>query len=120
MKYLKEDFNRIYQNERGIIILMLFNLLLATGLLIFSITRLNPGSAIVKIGYGDIGGYRDGSWYDMMTFPLLAIIFGVLHSLLATRIFRKRGSGMAKFFLFVTTCLIAGSFLVLIRLLKEG
>ncbi|MBR2855684.1 hypothetical protein IKE99_01945 [Candidatus Saccharibacteria bacterium] len=120
MKYFKEDFLKIYHNERGIIILMLFNLLLATGLFIFSITKLNPSSSVVKIGYGDIGGYRDGSWYDMLAFPLLSIIFGLFHSFLSVRIFHKRGGGMTKFFLFVTTCLILGTGLVLMRLLKEG
>lgn len=120
MKTFKEDFIKIYQNERGIIILMIFNLLLAIGLLVFSILKLNPSSAVVKVGYGDIGGYRDGAWFDMIAFPLLALIFGIFHNLLATRIFHKRGGGMTKFFLLVTTCLILGTLLVLIRLLKEG
>ena len=120
MKYFKEDFTKMYHNERGIILLMIFNLLLSIGLLVFSLLKLNPSSPVVKVGYGDIGGYRDGAWFDMIAFPLLAIIFGVFHSLLATRIFHKRGGGMTKFFLIVTTCLILGTLLVLIRLLKEG
>ena len=120
MKTIKEDFIELYRNERGIIILMIFNLLLATILLIFSLLNLNPSIPVVKIGYGDIGGYRDGAWFDMLTFPVLSIVFGTLHTLLATRIFHKRGSGMTKFFLIVTTFLILGTFLVLIRLLKEG
>lgn len=120
MKTIKEDFIELYRNERGIILLMIINFLLATGVCIFAIIRLNPSSPVVKIGYGDIGGYRDGSWFDMFAFPLLAITFGALHTLLATRIYHQRGSGMTKFFLLVTTCLIAGTLLVLIRLLKEG
>ena len=75
----KEDFIKIYQTERGILILMILNLLLSIALLVFSLINLNPNSAVVKIGYGDIGGYRDGSWADMLAFPLLAIIFGVFH-----------------------------------------
>lgn len=120
MKYFKEDLGKIYRNERGIIILMIFNFLLSVGLLVFSILKLNPSSSIVKIGYGDIGGYRDGAWYDMIAFPLLAITFGIFHSLLAVRIFHKRGGGMTKFFLLVTTCLMLGTLLVLIRLSREG
>ena len=100
--------------------LILLNFLLSIGLLIFSILNLNPNGAVVKVGYGDIGGYRDGTWAEMLTFPILAIIFGILHNLLALRIFHKRGSGMAKFFLITTTMLIAGTLLVLIRLLGEG
>ena len=120
MKTLKEDFIDIYHNERGIILLMAFNFLIASGLCVFSLIKLNPASPVAKIGYGDIGGYRDGAWFDMLAFPLLAVTFGVLHNLLALRIFQKRGSGMAKFFLLVTTFLILGTLLVLIRLLKEG
>lgn len=120
MQTFKEDFTKIYQTERGILILMIFNLLLSIALIIFSIVSLNPNAAVIKIGYGDIGGYRDGTWVDMLAFPLLALIFGLLHDLLAIRIFRKRGSGMAKFFLLVTTMLILGTFLVLIRALGEG
>lgn len=120
MKYFKEDIVKIYQTERGVLLLMLLNLILSVALLIFSIIRLNPSASVVKIGYGDIGGYRDGSWADMLAFPILAILFGVLHNLLAVKIFHKRGSGMAKFFLITTTALILGTFLVLIRLLGEG
>lgn len=120
MKAFKEDFVKLYHSERGILILMIFNLLLSVILFIFSIIQLNPNAAVVKVGYGDIGGYRDGSWTELIAFPLLALLFGILHNLLAVRIFRKRGGGMTKFFLITTTMLIIGSFLVLIRLLGEG
>lgn len=120
MKTFKEDFIKIYRTERGILLIMVLNFVLSLGLLIFSLISLDPNSAVVKIGYGDIGGYRDGTWENLLAFPLLAIIFGILHNLLTLRIFRKRGAGMAKFFLITTTGLIAGTFVVLIRLLGEG
>ncbi|MBO4812634.1 hypothetical protein J5491_00570 [Candidatus Saccharibacteria bacterium] len=116
----KSDFVKLYQNERGIIVLMILNLLLALVFFVFSLIHLNPNAAVVKIGYGDIGGYRDGSWLDMLAFPLLFLTFGILHGILTVRIFHKRGGGMAKFFLITTTMLILGSFLALIRLLGEG
>ncbi len=120
MKTIKSDIIKLYQNERGILILMIFNFLFSLALFIFSIIQLNPNASVVKVGYGDIGGYRDGNWTDLIAFPLLAILFGILHNFLAVKIFRKRGGGMVKFFLITTTMLIAGSFLVLIRLLGEG
>lgn len=120
MKSLREDFIKIYQTERGVMMLIIINLLLSIVLLVFSLINLNPESAVVKIGYGDIGGYRDGTWLDMLAYPLLAIIFGVFHNMLALRIFHKRGSGMTKFFLIITTALILGTFIVLIRTLGEG
>lgn len=120
MKVFKECFTKIYQTERTMLILMIINFLLTVGLFIFSITHLNPSISVLKVGYGDIDGYRDGTWIDMLAFPMLAIIFGVLHNLLALRIFCKRGGGMAKFFVVVTTCLILGTFLVLFRLLGDS
>lgn len=120
MSNFKEDFIKIYQTERGIMLLMVLNFLLSIGLLIFSIVNLNPNASVVKIGYGDIGGYRDGTWGSLLAFPLLALALGVLHNILALRIFRKRGGGMTKFFLITTTFLILGTLLVLIRLLGEG
>lgn len=120
MKELGKDLKEIYHNERWMFALLVLNIILATILLVFSITRLNPGSSIVKVGYGDIGGYRDGTWADRLAFPILAIIFGVMHSFIGLKIFNKRGAGMTKFFLIVTMALIIGTFIVLIRLSEEG
>lgn len=120
MQIIKEDFLKIYQTERGILAFMILNLLFSVALIVLACVNLNPNASVVKIGYGDIGGYRDGSWIDFLAFPLLALVFGIFHSFLALRIFHKRGSGMAKFFLVTTTVLILGTFLVLIRTLGEG
>ena len=120
MKTYIEDFKKIYFEERWMLILIIINFIASIALLVFSIVRLNPNSAVVKIGYGDIGGYRDGSWTDLLAFPILAILFGVLHNLIAVKIYHRRGAGVTKFFLITTSMLIVGSFIVLIRLLKEG
>ena len=120
MNSFKEDFIKIYQTERGIVFLMVLNLIMSLGLLVFSIVTLNPNASVVKVGYGDIGGYRDGTWASLIAFPLLALNFGLLHNLLTLRIYRKRGGGMAKFFLITTSLLVLSTILVLIRLLGEG
>ena len=120
MKTFKADIIKIYQTDRITLALMILNLLLSIGLLVFSLINLNPNVSVVKIGYGDIGGYRDGTWLDLLAFPLLAINFGIMHNLLALRIFHKRGGGMTKFFLLTTILLVLSTVLVLIRLLKEG
>ena len=120
MKHFAEDLKKIYSEERIMLVLMIVNLIASVALMVFSIVNLNPNIAIVKIGYGEIGGYRDGAWTDMIAFPLLAIVFGVFHNFIALNIFHRRGAGMTKFFLITTSVLIAGAFIVLIRLLKEG
>ena len=120
MKSFKEDIITIYNTDRSILVLLALNIILTIALLVFSLVNLNTSSTVVKIGYGDIGGYRDGTWVNLIAYPLLAVNFGVLHGLLALRIFHKRGSGMTKFFLVVTSMLLLGVFLVLFRLLGEG
>jgi hypothetical protein len=117
MKNLGTDFKTIYQYERFMLILMILNFLISTALLVIGILNLNPSSAVVRTGYGDIGGYRSGSWTDMIAFPILAIIFGIFHNFIAVNIFKKRGTGMAKFFLLTTTMLIVGAIITLLRLL---
>lgn len=119
-----KDFNveiikRIYKEERFMFALMIFNVISSIALFITGAINLNPSAAVVKIGYGDIGGYRSGSWADMFTFLILAVVFGVFHNLIAIRVFKKRGAGMAKFFLITTTTLIFGATIVLLRLLEK-
>lgn len=120
MKDFQVDFKKIYQTERIMLILMIFNFVFSLALAIFGLTKLSPSSSVIKVGYGDIGGYRDGSWTDLIAFPLLAILFGILHNFIALRIYHKRGAGMTKFFLITTTMLIVGAFIVLVRLVQEG
>ena len=120
MKDFKTDLITIYQTERGMMALMFINLALAIWLLVSSIINLNTTALKVYSGYGDIDGYRTGSWIDMLAFPILALILGILHNLLAVRIFHKRGGGMAKFFLLSTTGLILGTFLVIARVFGEA
>lgn len=120
MKSLKEDIIEIYNKERGLLVFMVQILIIALGVFVFSLTKIDATSSVVKIGYGDIGGYRDGVWLNMFAFPILALVFGVLHNLLAVRLYKKRGVGMTKFFLATTLMLLIGTVLVLIRLSSEG
>ncbi|MDO4611373.1 MAG: hypothetical protein Q4B34_00700 [Candidatus Saccharibacteria bacterium] len=117
MKYLVEDFKRIYKTEHFMLALMILNLIASIILIVVSIVNLNPESSTIKVGYGDIGGYRDGAWSDFLAFTVLGIILGVFHNIVAINVFHKRGAGITKFFLLTTSALIAGAFVVLLRLL---
>ena len=120
MKEFTEDIKKIYLHERFMLVLMVLNLLGSIVLFVYTVLHLNTESAIIKVGYGDIGGYRNGTWTDMLVFLVLAIFLGVFHNFIAMRIFRKRGAGMTKFFLLTTSALIIGAFILLIRLTGEG
>ena len=135
MKSLRKNLAEIYTGgHKGLLIVMAGLFLLSLSLFIFSLANLQPSSAIVKVGYGDIGsfagddltgmrlagGYRDGGWGNMLTFPILALIVGVLHNLIAVRIYKRRGEGIAKAFVVISMTVVIGAFIVLLRLLAEG
>ena len=120
MKEIIELFKKSYHEHRGLLVLIILNFLLSVALFIFSLVSLSPTSSVVKIGYGDISGYRDGAWTNMLVFPVAAVLFGVLHGVLSLRILQKHGDGLAKVFVVVTMFLIIGTFMVLSRLLGEG
>ncbi len=134
MKNFRKQLGEIYREHRGLFIMMLILAVLSLGFLIFSLVNLSPSSAIVKVGYSDIGsfdgddltgmrsagGYRDGSWGAMITFPILAVIIGLLHNMIAMRLCVRRGEGAAKAFILISIAILIGAFIVLLRLLGEG
>ncbi len=96
-------------------------------LLIFSLTTLRPQSTVVIVGYGDVygeiagisGGYRRDSWMNMLAFPALALLYGLVHNLLVLRVYRKYGKDAAIVLAVATILLIVGTFVVIFRLLGE-
>lgn len=102
-------------------------LLLSIALLVISLITVHPQSTVVIVGYGDVygeiagltGGYRRDSWLAMLAFPVLAVVFGVLHNVIALRIYRKYGKETALMFVFASMLLAVGAIVVLLRLLGE-
>ena len=134
MKDLMDSLREIRANEHRLLIWMALLFMVSVMLLAFSLVSLRPGSSVVKISYGDIGryqggewssmsnsgGYHDGSWMNMFAFPLLALVFGVIHNFLAVKLYSKRGAAMAKVLVAVSIGLVIFTFIVLARLLGEG
>ena len=82
---------------------------------------------IIMVGYGDVygeiaglsGGYRRDNWLNMLAFPILALVFGVLHSLITLRLYQRYGKQTAMVMVGVTMLLIASTFVVIWRLIGE-
>ena len=120
MKNIKENFKDIFENHKGLLSAQIFLLVVSIALLIFSMLNMISATSIVKTSYGDIGryqggewssmansgGYRDGSWINMFSFSLLALVFGLLHNLLIVKIYSKRGDGMARAFAMMSISLV--------------
>lgn len=134
MKEFKETVGEIIKNDKKLLVAMGFLALLALILMIFSLVNLKPDASVVKVGYGDIGryqggdwssmansgGYQDGGWMNMLTYPILALVLGVLHNIIAVLLYRRKGEGAAKMFVVASIILVIGTWVVLRRLLGEG
>ena len=100
---------------------MIVTLILSVFLFIYTILTLDPSGSVVKIGYDDVvRGYRNGAWTGMLVYPLAAVLFGILHNLIAVRLFERKNAGTAKVFLGMTIALMVGMFIVMLRLLGKG
>lgn len=124
---LKQTWKEICRKQRGLMVAMIVLFVLSVGLLIFALTTLRPSSAVVIVGYGDVygevaglsGGYRRDSWVNMLAFPVLALVFGVVHNILAIKVYRKYGKDMALILVYATMMMIGLTVVVILRLLGE-
>ena len=134
MKDLVKDLKEVYVKHRSMFTLMVVMAVFSIILFIYSMANLHPNASVVKVSYGDIGRYQGGEWSSMsnsggdhdgagqtmLVYPLFALIFGVLHNVIALRIYRKKGDKVASVFLAVTIAMILFTTLTLWRLLGEG
>ena len=120
MKNLKKLLIKIFKEDRAVIYFAIGNFLLSVVLFIVGIVNLDPNSAVVKIAYGDVGGYVDGKWTDMLAFPALAMLFGIVHNGIFLRLYEKYGKSIAIVFIVLTMLLTVGAMFALFRLLGEG
>ena len=123
----RSTWKEVVRKQHGLMVAIIVLLVLSVALLIFSLVTLHPQGAVVIVGYGDVygeiaglsGGYRRDSWLNMLAFPILALVFGVLHSFLALRVYRKYGKTPALMLVYGTMLLVVGAFVVILRLLGE-
>ncbi len=124
---LKASWVEVMKKQRGLMIAMIVMAIFSIVLLVASLVTLRPQRTVVIVGYGDVygemaglsGGYRRDSWVNMLAFPLLAIIFGLVHNIITLRVYKKYGKNVAFLVVFVTILMILGAFVTLLRLLGE-
>lgn len=120
-------WREITRKQKSLMAAMFVLLVMSILLLAFSLVTLRPQSTVVIVGYGDVygeiaglsGGYRRDSWLNMLAFPVLAILFGVVHNLIALRVYRKYGKEIALMMVCGTMLLVVGAFITMLRLIGE-
>lgn len=123
----RATWREVTRKQKPLMLAMFALLALSVLLLIFTLFMLRPQNTVVIVGYGDVygeiaglsGGYRRDSWMNMLAFPLLAVVFGVVHNFLALRIYQKHGRDLALTFIGMTVLLVVATFVVLLRLTGE-
>lgn len=124
---LKATWKVISRKHKSLMVAMVVLLIASAALLIFSFFVMRPQSTVVIVGYGDVygeiaglsGGYRRDSWLNLLAFPVLALVLGIVHNVIAVRIFQKYGKEAALTFVLATLLLIMGALVVMFRLIGE-
>lgn len=124
---LSSVWREVARKQKPLMIAMIVLLVASVVLLVFSLTTLRPQNTVVIVGYGDVygeiagisGGYRRDSWMNMLAFPALALIYGLLHNLMILKVYRKYGRDLAMMIAVVSILLVAGTFVIIFRLLGE-
>lgn len=119
MKKIKQLYGEIYREQKGVFALLMVLGILGVGVGLVMLANLRPSGSVVKILYSDLQGYQDGNWRDMIVFPVMAGIIGVLHNFLGVRIYEKRGKAFAKVFLIISLILLLVLILMFSRLAGE-
>ncbi len=120
-------WKEVARKQKPLMIAMIVLLVASVILLVFSLTTLRPQNTVVIVGYGDVygeiagisGGYRRDSWMNMLAFPALALIYGLLHNLMILKVYRKYGRDLAMMIAVVSILLVVGTFVIIFRLLGE-
>lgn len=125
---LMTSWREIVREQKGLLAAMIGLVVMSLILLVIALVTLRPQTTVVITGYGDVygelagltGGYRRESWLNMLAFPILALLFGVVHNFLAVRVYQKYGRDAALVLVVVTMLLVVATALVIFRLLGEG
>lgn len=125
---LMTSWREIVREQKGLLAAMIGLLVMSLILLVIALVTLRPQTTVVITGYGDVygelagltGGYRRESWLNMLAFPILALLFGVVHNFLAVRVYQKYGRDAALVLVVVTMLLVVATALVIFCLLGEG
>ena len=131
---MRDAIAEIYKKHRKLFVLMVILLVLSVGLLVFSLLNMKISSSTVHVGYSDIGsyqggdftenqgssGYISGRWIDMVAFPVLAVILGVMHNFIAIKLYKRRGEASVRVFVLISLLVLVSAVLVLWRLTQES
>ncbi len=121
MKELLETFKTLYRDDRGVLVMMIGLVLVGSVLFVLPLVSLNPAVPRIWARYTDVSsGYAEGSWWYLVSFSVLALVLTVGHSLIAARLYEKKGAGVAKMFLTVSIVVVLVAISYLLKIVGMG
>lgn len=120
MKELVADFKTIFKKDKGLLVWMAANFGLAVWLFLMPIVNLNPSSKQVFVRYSDLSSYSNSDWWYLASFSVIAIAIGVGHTLLAARLYSKRGRDISRLFLGISIVILVVAICFLRNIIGEG
>lgn len=114
---LKSMWKVVRRQQRGLMLAMIGLAVMSVILLGLDLINLRPQNMQIYFGYSDIDSYQKGSWTNMLTFGVLAVVFGLLHNLLALKVFQKYGKDSAMVVVVGTMLLVVLTFVMFFRVL---
>ena len=133
MKDIGAGLKKIFQKDKSLLLMMTMLFVMGLLLVLHTLLHFKSGGTTMYIGYSDIGeftggdflslwnsgGYRTGGWAEMIVFPILGVVLGILHNLFAIQAYNRRGKGFAIIVIILSMLVAAGAFVLLLRLLGE-
>ena len=133
MKDIGAGLKKIFQKDKSLLLMMIMLFVMGLLLVLHTLLHFKSGGTTMYIGYSDIGeftggdflslwnsgGYRTGGWAEMIVFPILGVVLGILHNLFAIQAYNRRGKGFAIIVIILSMLVAAGAFVLLLRLLGE-
>ena len=121
MKEIVEDFKAIAKKDKNLFVWMSVNFLVSLWYFLIPLFNLNSGHAKIWARYSDINnGYAQSDWWYLFSFAIIAFVLGIGHTLLAARLYTKRGKDIARLFLTISIIIAAVGIRFLLNIIGEG
>jgi hypothetical protein len=99
MKDIITGIKEIAKNDHKVLIGIILVLLSSSVFIVMSLTNVKPSNLQVVFRYASLGeNYYNSAWYYLYTFPFLGVVLGLLHNLLTVKVYTKKGSTVALWF----------------------
>jgi|GEM_PF-2553742 len=118
MKEILTSFKDLASNNRKLLVAMIFLFVASVVFVVIAIINIQPSNIQIPVRQtGHLGdGFYFAHWYYLYTFPFLGIVFGVLHNILAAKIYGKKGAQIAAIFVAVTFVLLLVTVITMARI----